>query len=53
MTLKNEDIERLILACHSHMAASGSEYIWDEYDQLIKKLKTYREQHSTNFDLPN
>jgi hypothetical protein len=48
MKLNNEDIDRLITACRSYVTTSGSEYIWDQYHQLIDKLKTYKEQHSTD-----
>jgi hypothetical protein len=48
MILKTEDIERLITACRSHITTSGSEYIWDQYNELIQKLRTYKEQYSTD-----
>ena len=50
MKLNNADIDKLINACRSHMTTSGSEYIWDQYDQLANKLKTYLEQYSTSDD---
>ena len=46
MRLSDTDIVRLIKACQVYQDRTGSEYMWDEYDHLIKKLKTYQEQHS-------
>jgi hypothetical protein len=48
MRLKEEDIVRLILACELYKDTTGSEYIWDEYNELVGKLKTYLEQYSTD-----
>lgn len=48
MRLKAEDITRLILACELYKNSTGSEYIWDQYNELVKTLKTYLEQHSTD-----
>ncbi len=50
MRLKEEDITRLILACELYKNSTGSEYMWDQYDQLVKTLKTYLEQYSTDDD---
>lgn len=33
------EILRLILACRTAAEQSGSEFIWDQYDALIKKLR--------------
>jgi len=50
MRLKEEDITRLILACELYKNSTGSEYMWDQYDELVKTLKTYLEQYSTDDD---
>jgi len=50
MRLNEEDITHLILACQSYKNLTGSEFIWDQYDQLTKKLKIYLEQYSTKDD---
>ena len=50
MRLNEEDITRLIIACKSYKNSTSSEYIWDQYDQLANKLKTYLEQYSTSDD---
>jgi myosin-crossreactive antigen len=50
MRLREEDITRLILACELYKNSTGSEYIWDQYEELIKTLKTYLEQHSAYDD---
>ena len=50
MKLNNADIDKLINACRSHMTTSGSEYIWDQYHELIEKLRTYKEQYSTDVE---
>lgn len=48
MRLNEEDITRLILACKCYKEITGSEHIWDQYEELEKKLRTYLEQYSTN-----
>jgi len=48
MRLNEEDITRLILACELYKNSTGSEFIWDQYDHLTKKLKTYLDQYSTD-----
>ena len=48
MRLKEEDITRLILACELYKNSTGSEFIWDKYDELVRTLKTYLEQYSTD-----
>ena len=47
MKLNAADITRLILACKTYQDTTGSEYIWDEYDHLIKKLNYYKEENCT------
>ena len=48
MRLNDTDIARLISACLLYQERTGSEYMWDEYDALINKLKVYLEQYSTD-----
>jgi hypothetical protein len=43
--LNENDINRLIRACELYKHETGSEYLVDEYNILINKLKTYREQN--------
>lgn len=44
-SFKETDINRLIEACNLYKENTGSEYMWEEYDSLIGKLKTYLEQN--------
>ena len=46
MRLNDSDITRLITACKLYQEKTGSEYMWDEYNDLINKLNTYKEQYS-------
>jgi hypothetical protein len=48
MRLNDTDIYRLIKACQLYQEKTGSEYMWDEYNDLITKLNTYKEQYSTS-----
>jgi len=48
MRLNDTDIARLISACLLYQERTGSEYMWDEYNDLISKLNTYQKQHSTS-----
>ena len=48
MRLNDTDVYRLIKACQVYQDKTGSEYMWDEYHELIEKLKTYQEQHSAS-----
>jgi hypothetical protein len=43
--LNANDINRLIRACELYKEETGSEYMVEEYQHLINKLKTYREQN--------
>ena len=47
MRLNDSDITRLINACRLYQEKTGSEYMWDEYNDLIAKLNTYQDQHSS------
>lgn len=46
MRFNEDDIIRLIRAVEYYKDCTGSEWIWDEYDDLSKKLKVYRDQYS-------
>ena len=46
MRLNDSDITRLIIACQLYQEKTGSEYMWEQYDDLINKLKTYQDQYS-------
>ena len=48
MKLNTDDISRLIRACRMYQDNTGSEYMWDEYNDLIQKLNTYKEQYSVS-----
>jgi hypothetical protein len=47
MRFSETDIDRLIKACEQYKILTGSDWIWDQYEELVKKLKTYRDQYST------
>ena len=46
MRLNDSDITRLVKACQLYQEKTGSEYMWDEYHELIEKLKRYQEEYS-------
>ena len=48
MRLNDSDITRLVKACQLYQEKTGSEYMWDEYNDLIQKLNTYKEQYSVS-----
>jgi len=41
MQFKECDIHRLVTACKVYQDQTGSEYMWDEYEHLIRKLHNY------------
>jgi hypothetical protein len=43
--LKESDIEYLILACKTYQQHTGSEYLWEKYENLLEKLTLYKEQN--------
>jgi hypothetical protein len=43
--LKESDIEYLVLACKSYQYHTGSEYLWEKYENIIEKLTLYKEQN--------
>ena len=46
MRFKNDDIYRLIRACELYQENTGSEWMWEQYEALINKLKVYQDQYS-------
>ena len=44
MQFKECDIHRLVTACKVYQDQTGSEYMWDEYERIIEKLRTLCEQ---------
>ncbi len=46
MQFKEEEICRLITACKSYQSHTGSEDMWDAYDNLIHKLSVYGDEYS-------
>ena len=47
MRLNNGDVQYLIRACLVYQEQTGSEDIWEKYDDLINKLTVYKDQYST------
>ena len=45
MQLNEKDISRLIKACECYQDRTGSEYMWDEYNNLQKRLETFIDQN--------
>ncbi len=46
MRLNDTDIARLISACLLYQERTGSEYMWEQYDDLINKLNAYQDNYS-------
>ncbi len=44
MRLNEGDVARLITACNMYKENTGSEYMWDEYTQLVEKLQRLCDQ---------
>ena len=44
MRLSETDVHRIIKACNLAQETSGSEYMWDEYEHIIEKLRIFCEQ---------
>ena len=42
MRLNEVDVARLITACNIYKEKTGSEYMWDEYTELVEKLEQLR-----------
>ena len=45
MRFNQTDINRLIKGCECYQEQTGSEYMWEQYDDLIQKLKAYQEEY--------
>ena len=48
MRLNDTDISRLITACLLYQERTGSEYMWEQYDDLINKLNAYQDNYSAD-----
>ncbi len=48
MRLNDTDISRLITACKLYQDKTGSEYMWEQYDDLINKLRAYQDNYSAD-----
>mgnify|MGYP001185326640 FL=1 len=48
MRLNDTDIYRLIKSCELYQEKTGSEYMWEQYDDLINKLKAYQDNYSAD-----
>ena len=48
MRLNDTDISRLIAACLLYQERTGSEYMWEQYDDLINKLNAYQDNYSAD-----
>tara|TARA_Y100000287_G_scaffold98179_1_gene78349 strand:+ start:196 stop:417 length:222 start_codon:yes stop_codon:yes gene_type:complete len=48
MRLNDTDISRLITACKLYQERTGSEYMWEQYDDLINKLRAYQDNYSAD-----
>ena len=48
MRLNDTDISRLIAACLLYQESTGSEYMWEQYDDLINKLNAYQDNYSAD-----
>ena len=46
MQFKEEEVCRLITACKTYQQSTGSEDLWDAYDNLIDKLNNYGDEYS-------
>ena len=46
MRFNEQDIYRLINACKVYQDQTGSEWMWEQYDDLIQKLQVYKEEHT-------
>jgi hypothetical protein len=45
MRLNSTDINRLIRACKMYQETTGSDYMYDEYERLMTKLRYYEEEN--------
>ena len=51
MRLNDTDISRLIAACLLYQERTGSEYMWEQYDDLINKLNAYQDNYSADNEI--
>ena len=47
MQFTEEQIYMLIAGCEAYQQKTGSEYIFDKYAKLIRKLRNYQSEHET------
>ena len=52
MRLNDTDIYRLITACKLYQEKTGSEWMWEQYDDLINKLRAYQDNYSADNEIP-
>ena len=52
MRLNDTDITRLITACKLYQEKTGSEFMWEQYDDLINKLRAYQDNYSADNEIP-
>ena len=52
MRLNDTDIARLFTACKLYQEKTGSEYMWEQYDDLINKLNAYQDNYSADNEIP-
>ena len=49
--LNCNDVNRLVRACELYKDFTGSDFMWEEYDKLVRKLKTYGDQNFQNCEV--
>ena len=45
MRFNATDMHRLHTACRVYQEQTGSEWMWDQYEELIKKIHFYSEEY--------
>tara|TARA_B100000902_G_C27190283_1_gene853547 strand:+ start:797 stop:949 length:153 start_codon:yes stop_codon:yes gene_type:complete len=48
MRFNDTDISRIIDACKVYQDQTGNEWMWEQYETLMDKLKVYQDQYSTD-----
>tara|TARA_B100001996_G_C18305684_1_gene456486 strand:+ start:286 stop:438 length:153 start_codon:yes stop_codon:yes gene_type:complete len=48
MRFNDTDIARIITACKVYQDQTGSEWMWEQYETLVDKLRVYQDQYSTD-----
>ena len=51
MRFNHTDVHRLMKACECYQRQTGSEFMWEKYDDLIQKLKAYQEEYCPENDV--